>query len=289
MIFNIRKRIFLCILVLSIFSFFITNSIIYNANRTNININNGNNNSIIAGVSDLINIAYDNINTDIVISEHITNIVTSSYEEDIIYQNDLEDYNQCDGPTDQSLIEGYAAKDKIIIYEELSEDSHILTNLTFNTQFYYYKYNDTWTSVLFHDTASDVFLQGYTKINNIMSEKYVSKKIKISSTAYTASSKAKTADGTHPYYGILAGRPSWLHKKCNLYYCNKDGSVGSLIGTFEFRDTGYGQSTGKGSSKILKGKSVGTIENGTCIDIYMDSKSQCFSWGRRNVFLEFID
>lgn len=62
-----------------------------------------------------------------------------------------------------------------------------------------------------------------------------------------------------------------------------------LIGIFEITDTGYGQSTGKGKSKILPGRSVGTIENGQCIDIYFSTRAACERWGRRKVYVQIIN
>ena len=81
----------------------------------------------------------------------------------------------------------------------------------------------------------------------------------------------------------LAGPVKWLGKSAALYDMDMN-----YLGTYEFTDTGYGQSTGKGSSKLLKGKSIGTIENGTCIDIYFDTYADCVSWGRRKVYIKLI-
>lgn len=61
-----------------------------------------------------------------------------------------------------------------------------------------------------------------------------------------------------------------------------------LIGIYEITDTGYGQPTGIGKSKILPGRSIGTIKNGTCIDIYFKTKTACRSWGRRKVYVQII-
>ena len=82
----------------------------------------------------------------------------------------------------------------------------------------------------------------------------------------------------------LAGRKEWIGKSAMLYDTNMN-----LIGIYEFRDTGYGQSTGYGSSKLLRGRSVGTIENGTCIDIYFDNYADCVKWGRRKVYMKLIE
>ena len=81
----------------------------------------------------------------------------------------------------------------------------------------------------------------------------------------------------------IAGRKEWIGMSVAIYDLDLN-----LIGIYEVRDTGYGQATGKGSSKILKGRSVGTIENGTCIDVYFDSYAKCRQWGRRKVYIKLI-
>ena len=92
------------------------------------------------------------------------------------------------------------------------------------------------------------------------------------------------ADGRALVEGLtLAGKKEWIGMSAALYDTDMN-----YLGTYEFRDTGYGQSTGKGSSKILKGRSVGTIENGTCIDVYFNTYSGCKSWGRRKVYMKLI-
>lgn len=86
----------------------------------------------------------------------------------------------------------------------------------------------------------------------------------------------------------IAGRACDLGKVAVLYSVEDDGSIGEYIGTYEFRDVGYGQSTGYGNSKLLKGKSLGTIEAGQCVDIYFDTYEKCVEWGRRNVYIQII-
>lgn len=113
--------------------------------------------------------------------------------------------------------------------------------------------------------------------------------ILVSSTAYydefnrTSASSRKLVEGHS-----IAGKVSWLNKSVNVYRCNSDGTVGEFLGTYTFDDTGYGAESGVGSSKILKGRSIGTIENGTCIDFYFDTRSECISYGRRDVYIQFI-
>lgn len=114
-------------------------------------------------------------------------------------------------------------------------------------------------------------------------ETYKGDLIEIEATAYHDS---RTADGTKPYYGVLAGKREWLGKKCRLYNSEKE-----LIGEFEFHDVGYGRPTGEGktSFKSQAGKSIGSIEAGKSIDIYMDSNSEARNWGRRMIYIEWID
>lgn len=82
----------------------------------------------------------------------------------------------------------------------------------------------------------------------------------------------------------IAGRPEDLGKTAYIYDLDKN-----LIGIYEFRDTGYGQATGYGSSRILKGKTKGTIEVGQCIDIYMTTYAKCKAWGRQKVYLRIVE
>ena len=92
------------------------------------------------------------------------------------------------------------------------------------------------------------------------------------------------ADGRPLVEGLtLAGKREWLGMSAMVYDTDMN-----LIGIYEFRDTGYGQSTGQGSSKILKNRSIGTIENGTCIDVYFDTYVDCVQWGRRKVYMQLI-
>lgn len=87
----------------------------------------------------------------------------------------------------------------------------------------------------------------------------------------------------------LAGKEEWRGRWVNLYRCNKDGSKGELMGLYQFQDVGYGKNTGKGQSKLLKGRCLGDIETGQTIDIYFDNYMKCSSWGRRKVYMEWVD
>lgn len=81
----------------------------------------------------------------------------------------------------------------------------------------------------------------------------------------------------------LAGRKEWLGMSAILYDMDKN-----VLGIYEFSDVGYGQPTGYGKSALLKGRTLGTIEAGKCIDIYFDSVAKCRQWGRRRVYMQLI-
>lgn len=108
----------------------------------------------------------------------------------------------------------------------------------------------------------------------------------VDSTAYyDAYGYGHGADGRPLVEGLtIAGKKEWLGKTAILYDMDY-----RMIGIYEFRDTGYGQPTGKGQSQILKGRTIGTIENGTCVDVYFSSYAKCKEWGRRKVYLEVLN
>ena len=100
--------------------------------------------------------------------------------------------------------------------------------------------------------------------------------LKVEATAYWNKYNRKTADGSSCKTGItLAGKRSWLGKAFYIYRCNSDGSVGECLGYREFHDTGYGKN--------------GDIPRGETIDIYMPTESECRHWGRKNVYIQFIN
>ena len=105
----------------------------------------------------------------------------------------------------------------------------------------------------------------------------------IEASAYCDNGTSASGRQLRPGHSV-AGMVSWLGRKAKIY--TKDGK---LMGTYSFDDTGYGKSAGYGESKILSGRCVGTIENGTCIDLYMATEGECMKWGRQNVYMEFTD
>lgn len=112
----------------------------------------------------------------------------------------------------------------------------------------------------------------------------------VSSTAYYDEYNRHSASMRELIEGhSIAGKVSWLNRSVNIYKCNSDGTVGDFIGTYTFDDTGYGAESGIGESKILEDRTVGTIENGTCIDFFFDTEAECVDYGRRNVYIQFID
>jgi hypothetical protein len=146
---------------------------------------------------------------------------------------------------------------------------------------------------ILEDAYGDWVHVQYKEKDGYVSAKYTSSEspmIKVRATAYWDKYSRHSASGRELVKGkSVAGMVKWLGKYVNIYSCNEDGSVGKLLGTYRFDDTGYGSSTGEGSSKILEGKSVGTIENGTCIDMYMNNESECYDWGVRNVYIQFVE
>ena len=74
--------------------------------------------------------------------------------------------------------------------------------------------------------------------------------------------------------GIAAAKQEW-YGKAVVIYLNDNGKPGEVIGVFEILDTGYGKDTGKGESRIKKGRHLGTIETGETIDIYRLNYERC--------------
>lgn len=88
----------------------------------------------------------------------------------------------------------------------------------------------------------------------------------------------KTASGQEVREGIMASKPEWIGCVACVNAVNEDGSIGEFIGLYEILDTGYGAETGVGESSILKGKTLGTIETGETVDIWMPTQHQADEW-----------
>lgn len=105
--------------------------------------------------------------------------------------------------------------------------------------------------------------------------------ILIDSTAYYNKYNRKCSDGTYPKANhTLAGMIEWRGRKVDLYDLEYN-----YIGEYTFNDVGYGKPTGIGKSRLLKGKSIGDIEAGKCIDIYMNTYNECMNYGRRDLYM----
>lgn len=93
---------------------------------------------------------------------------------------------------------------------------------------------------------------------------------RIESTAYCYGEI--TASGQQVREGICAGKKEWIGLTCILY-ADDGGKPGDYIGIFEILDTGGDE----------------RIRDGRCIDLYMENKSDCIEWGRRNVWIQLVD
>lgn len=97
--------------------------------------------------------------------------------------------------------------------------------------------------------------------------------------------KGITASGEYTRSGIIAGRKEDLGKKAALYQMDKDGTVGELIGYYDFLDTGAGMDTdgdGKGDS----------IKKGLSVDVWQPSMKDAKAWIKRYgdyVYMEIIE
>ena len=87
-----------------------------------------------------------------------------------------------------------------------------------------------------------------------------------------------TASGCQTRPNIMAAKKEWIGCVAEVNVINEDGSVGEFIGFFEILDTGYGRETGYGESKILKGKTLGTIETGETVDIWQPTLYAAQDW-----------
>ena len=73
-----------------------------------------------------------------------------------------------------------------------------------------------------------------------------------------------TKSGEWTREGVIAGREAWLGRTCNLYRINADGSMGELIGSYTFLDTGYGIN--------------GSLIKGTSVDVWHPSNESLYGW-----------
>jgi len=87
-----------------------------------------------------------------------------------------------------------------------------------------------------------------------------------------------TASGQQTRPGIMAAKREWIGCVACVNAVNPDGSIGEFIGYYEILDTGYGIETGYGESKIKKGRTLGSIESGQSVDIWMPTMHQAEEW-----------
>ena len=100
--------------------------------------------------------------------------------------------------------------------------------------------------------------------------------VKVRCTCYV--DDGVTASGQYVRPGIIASKRDYMGYVACINAVNEDGSVGEFIGFYEILDTGYGRETGIGESKILKGRTLGTIETFETIDIYQPTLHQAEEW-----------
>lgn len=166
---------------------------------------------------------------------------------------------------------------------EPSTDAEVLAKVGFSQEVF----------VKSQEEGSNWYSVEHNGVEGFVSSEYLVSEMPVellSSTAYWNEYNRDSASGRDLVKGhSIAGKVEWLGRQAELYSYNEDGSVGEFLGTYTFDDTGYGAESGVGNSKILSGRSIGTIENGTCIDIYMDTYSECMEYGRRNIYVRFID
>jgi hypothetical protein len=73
-----------------------------------------------------------------------------------------------------------------------------------------------------------------------------------------------TKSGEYTRDGIIAGKEEWLGRTCNLYRVNEDGTMGDIIGSYEFLDTGYGIN--------------GSLIDGTSVDVWHPTEKAVWDW-----------
>ena len=98
------------------------------------------------------------------------------------------------------------------------------------------------------------------------SEKYPVRKMRV--TCYTYPPGSITASGCEVREGIVAAKKEWMDALVVLYDTDMN-----LIGYYEVKDTGFGIDQ--------DGDGIGSIEEGTSIDVFRDSLERCYEWIER--------
>ena len=146
-----------------------------------------------------------------------------------------------------------------------------------------------WVGVTVAIIIAAVLFLVYSKMNVDVAEgaKNIRKQFVVEATAFNDS---HLCDGTKPKKNCtLAGKREWLGQTAMLWLANDDGTPGEFMGYYEFHDVGYGKSVGYGRSRLIKGRSLGSIETGKCIDIWMKTNLECRKWGRRKLVIQILD
>ena len=97
-------------------------------------------------------------------------------------------------------------------------------------------------------------------------EKYPVRKMRV--TCYTYPPGSITASGCEVREGIVAAKQDWMDALVVLYDTDMN-----FIGYYEVKDTGFGIDQ--------DGDGIGSIENGTSIDVFRDSLERCYEWIER--------
>lgn len=105
--------------------------------------------------------------------------------------------------------------------------------------------------------------------------------LKVSATAYCNPNNNPTCSGEPTIEGVTAaGKRDWLGRKAAIYEVSENVLI--YYGTRTFTDTGYGRDSEKHPGK-------GTIQTGEDIDIFFESKQDAKEWGRKTVYIEFLE
>lgn len=97
-------------------------------------------------------------------------------------------------------------------------------------------------------------------------EKYPVRKMRV--TCYTYPPGSITASGCEVREGIVAAKKDWMDALVVLYDTDMN-----LIGYYEVKDTGFGIDQ--------DGDGIGSIEEGTSIDVFRSSLERCYEWIER--------
>lgn len=94
-------------------------------------------------------------------------------------------------------------------------------------------------------------------------EKYPVRKMRV--TCYTYPEGSITASGCEVREGIVAAKKDWMDALVVLYDMDMN-----FIGYFEVKDTGFGIDK--------NGDGIGSIQEGTSIDVFRDDLDRCREW-----------